>query len=59
MGVYDEKFIICTLFICAVYSKLCLNLKKKKETKIIYRGKQDLCYLGGFCKTLGSQIQEL
>ena len=37
--------------------KLCLSLKKKKETKL-KRAKQDLYYLSGFCKTLRSQVQD-
>lgn len=45
------------VFVQFTLCKLRLSLKKKKETKL-KRAKQDLYYLGGFCKTLRSQVQD-
>ena len=58
-----HHFTVCTNFVSlsrtfeTVTCQLCLSLKKKKETKL-KRAKQDLYYLGGFCKTLKSQAQD-
>ena len=45
------------VFVQFTLCKLCLSLKKKKETKLT-RAKQDLYHLGGFYKTLRSQAQD-